>query len=276
MSILEKVVWYVEWRRREAFDLEDVAQACGVSRFHLSRVFQSVSGRSVMAYARARRLSEAARLLVGGADDILSVALDAGYGSHEAFTRAFRELFGITPEALRAARSLENLQLVEPIAMDASLLTDLQPPRIVDREAFRIAGLSERYSFETNHSIPDLWRRFAPHFEQIPNQIGKTSYGICFNGDAEGNFDYMAGVEVGSAEDENDGLARITVPAQRYAVFIHSGHISDIRKTVYSIWNKWLPEAEVSHAGGPDFELYDERFDGTTGRGEVEIWVPVR
>ncbi len=276
MSILEKVVWYVEWRRREVFTLEDVAQACGVSRFHLSRVFQSATGRPVMAYARARRLSEAARQLAAGAEDILSVALDAGYGSHEAFTRAFRELFGITPEALRAARSLEQLQLVEPIAVETSLLTDLKPPRIVERAAFQVAGLSQRYSFATNHSIPDLWTRFAPHLGQIRNQVGETSYGICYNGDAEGNFDYMAAVEVSDGACEEDGLIRMTVPAQRYAVFTHSGHISDIRKTVYTIWNKWLPEAEVTHANGPDFELYDTRFDVASGTGEIEIWVPVR
>lgn len=276
MSILEKVVWYVEWRRREAFTLEDVARNCGVSRFHLSRAFQSVSGRSVMAYARARRLSEAARQLAAGAEDILTVALDAGYGSHEAFTRAFRELFGITPEALRAARSLDNLQLVEPISMDTSLLTELKPPRIVERGAFQAAGLSERYNFATSHGVPDLWRRFVPHFGQIPKQVGMTTYGICYDGDAEGNFNYMAAVEISGAPSEADDLTRITVPAQRYAVFTHSGHISDIRKTVYTIWNKWLPESEVTHANGPDFELYDERFDATSGTGEVEIWIPVK
>ncbi len=205
-----------------------------------------------------------------------STALNAGYASHEAFTRAFRELFGITPEALRAARSLENLQLVEPIAMDTSLLTELKPPRIVERGAFQVAGHAERYSFATNHAIPDLWSRFALHFGQIPSQVGKTTYGVCYNGDAEGTFDYMAGVEVSGAPDQADDLTRMTVPAQRYAVFTHSGHISDIRKTVYTIWNKWLPEAEVTHANGPDFELYDERFDVATGTGEVEIWVPVR
>ncbi len=276
MSILEKVVWYVEWRRRETFDLEDVAQACGVSRFHLSRVFQSVAGRPVMAYVRARRLSEAARVLAEGAEDILNVALDAGYGSHEAFTRAFRELFGITPEALRAARSLENIQLVEPIDMDASLLTELKPPRIVERQAFEVAGLSERYSFETNHAIPDLWRRFVPHIGNIAGQIGAATYGVCSNGDAEGNFDYMAGVEVSGAVEAGDDLTRMTIPAQRYAVFTHDGHISDIRKTVYTIWNKWLPESEVSHVKGPDFEFYDANFNGETGSGEVEIWIPVR
>ncbi len=276
MSVIEKAVWYIEWRRGEAIELQDVAAACGVSRFHLSRVFQGLTGQSVMAYVRKRRLSEAARALARGAEDILEVALDAGYGSHEAFTRAFREQFGLTPTAVRTARTIESLQLVEPFTMDASLLTDLKSPRFEDRSAFHVAGLSERYTFETNHGIPALWQRFAPHIGRVPGQIGTVAYGICYNGDGDGNFDYMAGVEVRRPDDVPNELARLMIPAGRYAVFTHSGHISDIRKTVYTIWNKWLPESDVTHVEGPDFERYDERFDGETGKGDVEIWIPVR
>lgn len=276
MSVIERAVWYIEWRRGQLIELQDVAQACGVSRFHLCRVFQGLTGRSVIAYVRGRRLSEAARALMLGTDDIVSIALDAGYSSHEAFTRAFRELFGVTPTALRSSRSLETLQLVEPFTMDTSLLTDLKSPRFEDRAAFHVAGLSEQYTFETNHGIPALWQRFVPHIGHVPGQVGDAVYGVCYNGDGEGAFDYMAGVEVARPEDMPDDLVRTRIPAGRYAVFTHSGHISDIRKTTYTIWNQWLPEADVTHVEGPDFERYDERFDGETGAGDVEIWIPVR
>lgn len=276
MSVVEKAVWFIEWKRGESIELDDVAQACGVSRFHLCRVFRGLTGRSVITYVRGRRLSEAARALIRGADDIVTIALDAGYGSHEAFTRAFRELFGVTPTAVRSARSLETLQLVEPFTMDTSLLTDLTSPRFDDRAAFHVAGLSERYTFETNHGIPALWQRFAPHIGHIPGQVGDAVYGICYNGDGNGAFDYMAGIEVAEPDDLPGDLVPLMIPARRYAIFTHSGHISDIRRTVYTIWNKWLPDADVTHVDGPDFERYDERFDGETGVGDVEIWVPVQ
>ena len=72
------------------------------------RAFAAATGFSVMRYVRARRLSEAARALAAGAPDILSLALDADYGSHEAFTRAFRRWSGASPGRFRhdtAARS---------------------------------------------------------------------------------------------------------------------------------------------------------------------------
>ena len=79
---------------------------------------------------RGRRLTEAAKSLSAGAADILSVALEAGYGSHEAFTRAFRDQFGLTPESVRAQRHLDNLALLEPIKMDETYVADLEPPRL--------------------------------------------------------------------------------------------------------------------------------------------------
>jgi AraC family transcriptional regulator len=65
--------------------LEEIARVSGVSRYYSSRAFGEATGHSVMHHVRGRRLTEAARSLSAGASDILSVALDAGYGSHEAF-----------------------------------------------------------------------------------------------------------------------------------------------------------------------------------------------
>ncbi|RUY80009.1 AraC family transcriptional regulator, partial [Mesorhizobium sp. M7A.F.Ca.CA.003.01.2.1] len=115
MNPTEKALWFVESHLPEAISLDDVAQSSGVSRFHVTRAFGAATGRSVMGYMRSRRLTEAARKLAGGAPDILVVALDAGYNSHEAFTRAFRDQFGTTPELVRAQGSTNNLDLVEPI-----------------------------------------------------------------------------------------------------------------------------------------------------------------
>ena len=275
MGIMEKALWYMEWRRNQGFDLDAVAEICGVSRFHLSRTFLAVTGTSPMAYARGRRLSESARRLAYGRDDILTVALDAGYGSHEAFSRAFRDEFGLTPRAIRASGGIDTLHLTESFAMTTDLKTSLEPPRFEDRPAFHVAGLARHYTFETNHSIPALWQEFAPHIGHIDSQIGDTSYGVCYGGDGQGNFDYMAGVEVSRPGDVASPLTVIEVPAAHYAVFTHRGHISGIRKTVGAIWQEWLPNSGRTYGESPDFELYDQRFDPTSDESEMEVWIPV-
>src|SRR3954467_11229719 len=117
MNPAQRALWYIESHLAEPMTLDEIAAISGVSRFHIVRAFAAATGRPVMRYVRGRRLTEAARSLADGAPDILSVALDAGYGSHEAFTRAFREQFGVTPEAVRLRGHVETLELVEPIRM---------------------------------------------------------------------------------------------------------------------------------------------------------------
>jgi AraC family transcriptional regulator len=276
---IAKALWYIESRFEQEMSLDDVAEICGVSRFQLSRMFGVVTGHSVMRYIRGRRLSEAARNLAAGApgtDDILTVALASGYGSHEAFTRAFRDQFGMTPEKLRESRDLSTLELVEPYRMDGNLIVNVDPPRIVDGKTLLIAGMDGRFTFESCEGIPTVWQRFGPHIGSVPGQMGKVAYGVCCNSDGAGSFDYIAGVEVKDFADLPKDFARIRIPPQKYAVFAHKGDITGIRATTYSIWNRYLPESKLQLADGPEFERYDERFDADSGKGVVEIWIPVK
>ena len=118
MSVTGRALWYVESHLDTDVSLEAVAESAGVSRFHLSRAFTASIGQALASYSRARRLSVAARKLLNGAPDILSVALDAGYGSHEAFTRAFRQHFALTPDQFRTRGSEDTSLLQEPLQMN--------------------------------------------------------------------------------------------------------------------------------------------------------------
>lgn len=277
MNPAQKALWYIESHLAEPLTLDDVAGVAGVSRFHLVRAFASATGLSVMRYARARRLTRAAQALAAGAPDILSLALEADYSSHEAFTRAFRDHFGVTPEAVRAATCLDRLKLQEPIVMDSTLLENLQPPRFETGKSFLVSGIVERCTQENSGAgIPNLWHQFHQTVDHIPARIGKVAYGVCCNADDACNFDYIAGIEVADFSDLPREFARVRIPEQKYAVFTHAEHISTIRRTVHTIWNHWLPASGIKAADAPNFERYDARFDPATGNGGLEIWIPVR
>jgi AraC family transcriptional regulator len=170
-----KALWFIESHFATEVTLADIADVAGVSRFHMVRTFGMTTGHSVMRYVRGRRLSEAARALAKGAPDILMVALDAGYGSHEAFTRAFRDQFGLTPDMVRATGTVDNLLLVEPVTMDETSNTKLAEPALQDGRALLIAGLGERYAFENLGGLPALWRRFGEHLGHVPGQVGQIA-----------------------------------------------------------------------------------------------------
>jgi AraC family transcriptional regulator len=276
MTPVQKALWFVESHFASEIALDEIATAAGASRFYLTRAFTAISGQPLMRYVRGRRLSEAARALANGAPDILTVALDAGYGSHEAFTRAFTEHFGITPETVRAHGDLAHLKLVEPILMDQTLLENLQPARFVTGKPMFIAGITEHYTCETSAGIPAQWQRFLPHFNRVPGQIGKVAYGVTYNADDEDNMDYLCGVEVPDFSRVPADWGRVRIPQQRYVVFNHAGHVSGIRRTWATIWNSWFPASGHEPADGPNFERYGENFDSQTGNGGVELWIPIR
>ena len=275
MNPAQKALWFIESHLADALTLDEIAGVGEISRFHMVRAFGAATGLSVMRYVRARRLSEAARALANGAPDILTLALDADYGSHEAFTRAFRDHFGVTPEAVRASTCLDHIKLQEPILMDSTLTDNLQAPRFQTGKPLLVAGIGERYTCETSAAIPGQWRRFHQSVANFPGRIGPVAYGVCCNADDAGNFDYIAGVEVADFSDLPREFSRVRIPEQRYAVFTHRDHISTIRRTVNTIWNHWLPASGLKAADAPSFERYDENFDPLTGNGGLEIWIPV-
>jgi AraC family transcriptional regulator len=268
-------LWFIETNLTTGITLDEVAAATGLSRFQLSREFGRVVGLPVMSYLKARRLSEAAQILAAGADDILAVALDAGYGSHEAFTRAFRDHFGLAPERLRALASTDSLSLTAPRRTDMTDFVDLETPRFVTGPAMLVAGLSARYSYGAIAGIPAQWQRFGPYIGHVPDQRGAACFGLCHNYDGEGQFDYLCGVEIARADNLPSGFTLVRLTAQKYAVFTHRNHISTIGNTMKTIWEIWLPSSSYRFAEAPEFERYDDRFDGATGTGEMEIWLPI-
>jgi AraC family transcriptional regulator len=271
---VSRALWFIESHFGRELTLEEIADAGCVSRYHMSRVFAVTMGCPIMRYVRGRRLTEAARALVDGAPDILNVALDVGYGSHEAFTRAFREQFGMTPEAVRAQGNLKNIRLMEAKRMQEKLLEKVEA-RMEKGGVLLIAGMSARYSCESTVGIAAQWQKFVPHLGNISGQVGGAAYGVMCNFDDDGNFDYTCGVGVADFSRVPADWNRVRIPVQKYAVFTHRDHISTIRSTWATIWNKWLPESGREVADAPNFELYGEDFDSVTGRGLVEIWLPL-
>ena len=276
MNPAQKALWYIESHLAGPLTLDEISNVAGISRFHMVRAFAAATGLSVIRYVRARRLSEAARALAAGAPDILDVALNADYGSHEAFTRAFRDHFGVTPETVRATTCLDKLRLQEPILMESTAFDTIAPPRFETGKAMLVAGVGDRFSHDNGAGIPGLWQRFHQYVQNFPGRIGQVAYGVCTNGDDAGNFDYIAGVEVADFSDLPREFSRVRIAEQRYAVFTHTDHISTIRRTINTIWNHWLPTSGHKMADAPTFERYDEKFDPATGNGGFEIWVPIR
>ena len=215
---------------------------------------------------------------------MIELAFDCQYDSQEAFTRAFKRAFGMTPGAFRDRPQLVHLGRRRRI--DAATLHHLtevlsMEPEIREIESFVVVGVRKRFDEETKHGIPALWQRFVPRIPEIASRRPGVTFGVCANVNAEtGSFDYIAGVAVHSVDRLPEGLVAETVPRQTYAVFTH--HVQstslhqELQPTMRWIWGTWLPSAPYEYVPGPDFERYPPDFDAENGKGFLEICIPVR
>jgi AraC family transcriptional regulator len=272
MRPIDRTVWYVESHLNRAVSLDDTAKIAGLSKFALTRAFLAATGNTVLAYARARRLSEAAKSLQKGAPCILDVALSVGYASHEAFSRAFRGQFGLTPVEARYGR--RPISLTEAIDMSNDPTHPTLSPRFEDHKAFKVVGFNRRFSMQNTAGIPALWQSFGQHIGSIPGEVPGAAYGVCYNQDG-GSFDYLCGVEVRSTSDTPQEFVALEVPPNRYAIFHHGGHVTDIHAIMRAIFSDWLPASGRQAAEAPVFERYGPEFDPRTGAGGFDVCVPL-
>ncbi|MBN2040860.1 MAG: AraC family transcriptional regulator [Spirochaetes bacterium] len=279
---VQNAIDYIENNLSETLDLNDIAGVAGCSLFHFHRIFQATSGYTLKEYIRKRRLAEAAQELRSNKRGILDLALDYGYESQEAFTRAFQKETGRTPGEFRKTRS----SFRSFTSLDINLLknkgdTNMIEAKIVEKESFLVIGPAIRATSEQEENfkkIPVFWTECLKNkvLETIPNTIKNNAcYGICL--DPKSNeFTYMIAAQVSTLEEIPDNMIGREIPGGKYAVFTAKGPATQaVQDLTRYIYGEWISGSGYSLAERPDFELYDERSNYGDD-SEVDIYIPVK
>ena len=284
IASLNRLVELIEENLAEDVDLALVAGALGTTEYHLRRMFSSLAGMPLSEYVRRRRMTVAAADVLGNGE-LLDIAVRFGYGSTEAFGRAFRAVHGAGPGdvrrdggPLRTQPQLRSRLTVEGISpMDT---------RITDRPAFQLVGHAAR--------VPLIHEGINPHIQAhvagLPAEeharlkelsssepAGLLQVSADVDPDyAEGSeLTYLHGVAVGSGMPVPHDLDVIAVPAGTWAVFRTSGAYPE---TLQSTWaataTDWFPSNPWRLRPGPSIvAIVDRAEDFSTAT--TELWLPV-
>jgi AraC family transcriptional regulator len=287
MHRLSPTVEWIEARLGERITVRAAARTAGLSPHHFCRLFRAVTGESVMGYVRARCLTVAAHRLVDCPNDrLIDIAFDAGFDSQEAFTRAFKRQFAITPGAFRA-RPLADPARFRPPLTDAALThwkeTHAMTPTFTDLPETHAVGLRISVRPDTKGDIPKAWKTLHARMDDIQNARPGHALGILLHkaGGPGRGFDYLCALEVESIPDAPPaGMEAITLAPCRYAVFTHvirdPNLGKDLPRSFDYIFGTWLPDSGYRLADAPDFEYYDQsRFDAAALSGEIDLYIPV-
>lgn len=286
---LEKAIIYIESHLGGPISVEDVARQTGYSYYHLTRQFSALLGESIGSYIKKRRLANAAKELIFTDKRILDIALDHGFESGEAFSRAFKAIYQVSPVVYRKNR-LDTFISNKP-KMDIIFLNHLAQnltvhPCIVVLPDILTTGLRGKTSLKDN-VIPDLWKQFWNLSGTLPHRVPQgRSFGIC-EACEEGNtlytmnekmiFSEVVSVEVSSYEGIADPFVSKTIRGGKYAVFTHTGSLAALPLSFRYIWGTWVLSTDEELDNRDDFELYDERFLGYDHPdSQIDLYIPIK
>ncbi|MGX1312716.1 AraC family transcriptional regulator [Streptomyces calvus] len=279
---LNQALEYIEDRLDQQVDVTELARIAATSEYHLRRMFSALAGMPLSEYVRRRRLTVAGAEVLAGHVTLLEIAVRYGYGSGEAFARAFRAVHGIGPgEARRTGAALVSQpRLAFRLTVEGN---SSMRYRIVDRPEFNVVGLKARVPLVhsgPNQAIIDFVRGIDPRtlerLEELSDQEPQGIVAVCDDLDpsrAEGTeLDYHHGVITSAAAP--DGTTALPVPAGTWAVFTTSGPAPQaIQELWRDVFTQWFPSNPYRSRPGPEILRTRLSPDGT--EADAELWLPV-
>ncbi|KAA8882005.1 AraC family transcriptional regulator [Nocardia colli] len=285
ISALNQLVDLVDARLTEELDVSGLAKTLGTTEYHLRRMFSSLAGMPLSEYVRRRRMTVAAAEVVRGEDDLLSIAVRHGYGSTQAFGRAFRAVHGAGPgEVRRDGGPLRTQpQLRFRLTVEGSIPMDT---RIIDRSAFRLVGHAARVPLIHQGVNPQIEQHIAalPQEEHLRlKALGDVEptglLQVCDDLDpdsTEGSeLTYLHGVAVSPDTAVADDLDAIEVPTGTWAVFRTAGEYPQaLQQTWAATATDWFPSNPWRLRTGPSIVAVLDRADDFS-TATCELWLPV-
>lgn len=259
LARMRRVLDRIDAEGQEPLAVEALAAVAAFSPFHFQRQFSALLGMSVGEYQRQTRLRRAAmRLAHRPEESVTVISLDAGYGSNEAFARAFRSLFGQSPSAFRASPDWQALDMLvdrlnrprNQVMPEQFLPSDVE---VVDFPQTRLLTLEHRgapaligatiqrfVAFRRAHRLPPA---ACATFNLFPvDPIGTPPE----------EFRMVLGVAT-QRQIQADGFETWTIPAMRAARIVQTGSPDNLGPGFDVLYGQWLPASGEEMRDHPPF-----------------------
>lgn len=291
---IQKTLDYIEISLSGEINMETLAKEASLSPFYYQRLFSRLVKKPVREYIKLRRLAQACEALLDKPNRILDIALDCGFGSHETFTRAFKEAYGMTPEQYREHPVILN-QFDKPDLLLNYVMIDEGVPLITEGIVleFHRKALQNPISFlgvtgvipiegqmplgeATGVDMPgEVWKRFHQEKQRIPRIVAGREIGVAYLGDApEGSFTYFAGAEA-EPDAACAGFTEWQLPAREYVVC--GFEAEDFEQLVTVAINKAVKFSQLwleKHGLTMDMYSPEMYYDSSPEGTYMELWMP--
>jgi AraC family transcriptional regulator len=259
-----RVLIYVQRNLSEAISLEDLAAVAHFSPCHFHRIFRGMVGESVKEHVRRLRLERAAHELKRGDEPVTRIAFEAGYETHESFTRAFGAMFGESPSRFRRTRRLPRAKAPCAVHYDpAGRLDDFQlfntggQPMEVRTESVPVMRVAFMRHTGPYKEVGETWAKLMA-WAGAHGLVGKDTkiLGITHD-DPEvtppDKVRYDACVVVDDHFRPEGDVGVQEVGGGEYAVATHRGPHRMVGETFARLCGEWLPASGRELGSAPPF-----------------------
>lgn len=266
-------VWdYIHDHPQGDLSLDALAAVAALSRFHFHRVFHAMTGQTVAGAVRRMRLYRASVGLVQGDTALTKLADAAGYGSLNAFSRAFTEAFGLTPAVFRARG---ELRLPTPTFRTGE--TPMNPVEIRNEPARRLGALPHKGPYsEISRAYDKLGAVLGARGLWPQARAMVAAYYDDPSATAPAALRSHAGVVFGADVVLEPPLEVVTLPSGPHAVLRYQGPYAGLPAAYDQLYAQWLPASGRQPADSPVFEIYlNTPMDTAPENLLTEICVPL-
>jgi AraC family transcriptional regulator len=283
---MHAVIEHIDRHLDEDLDLATLAGVANFSAFHFHRIFRTWTGELLGDYLRRRRLEVAAlRMRSQLQVPVLQIALGVGFGSAEAFARAFRTRFGCSPTQWRnskrdqvnpkTSQARKELQRKNGASRKKENAMNV---KLIDREPVQVAYLRRTGAY--GPLIGKFWMETVAPWMATNNLFGRERFGISLDDPTVTKPErcrYDACVQSPEGEVLAGSPQHKVIAGGKYACLPFEGTSAEIGAAWDALLRDWLPQSGLQLDSRPFFEHYpiDGRYDPKTGRFTCNICVPV-
>lgn len=276
---LNKVIEFIGKHLDEKLTLTQLSDIACFSKYHFHRLFTAYTGLSLQQYIRWLRLKRAAhQLIVDKNQSIINIAIDAGFESHEAFSRAFKQACGMSPSEFRHESSWHVWEKPPYLLPQQGEMT--MNVTIKNINARRLAVLEHRGDpSHLGDSVNKLINWAKAQTISLKPKAGEA-FGFAYDDPKStpaADFRFDLGITIPEQLTLKGDVIEKRLPAGRYAVALHKGSRENISDTVYALYRDWLPTSGEELADLPCIFCY-YNFDHEVAETELltECWLVLK
>jgi AraC family transcriptional regulator len=271
---LERVFTWLADHLDDTLDLTRLADVACLSPYHFHRVYRAMQGETAADTVRRLRLHRAAAELITGELPIPRVGRRAGYGSQEAFTRAFKAAYGVPPARYRAS----FVPTLTSGRREDAMETTTYETTIRTERAVRVAALRHQGDYQAIGSTFERLMALAVGQGLLGTDL--RSFGIYYDDPSATPVSALradACVAVPEGATPAGDLQLKEIRGGRYATVLHVGPYAELERVYRWLYGTWLAQSGEEPADAPTIEAYlnDARVVPPTGL-RTEIWLPLR